>query len=110
MMKAPDEHLPFSNSAISAPLRTRMDADPTGEKIAIIVTLRESDANQADPGGAVQRPKEQVKAFLKGLGYDTQESDFYVFAELPPADIEKLAGQIESVFQIWPDEEVRKHI
>ena len=94
---------------ISPPVRKEMEAqDPARPApIAVIITLVES---KTDPASGVSGSKKQVREFLEKLGYTPQESDFFLFARLLPADIEALADKRNWVYQIWKDETCYAHL
>ena len=73
----------------------------------MIITLRES-RKAAELGVGPQ--KEAIKKFLTDRKYQVQESDFFLFARLLPADIEALAENKDLVYQIWNDETCYAHI
>jgi serine protease AprX len=94
---------------VSPPVRQQMDAqDPAHPApIAVIITLRES---KNEPQRGVSGSKQHVREFLEQRSYTVQESDFFVFARLLPADIDALANQKDWVYQIWKDETCYAHL
>jgi serine protease AprX len=109
MPEAPGEPK-FKSFVISPPVRKEMEkqADkPKAEPIPVIVSLRESKTN---PERGVEASKEALKAFLRGLGYEVTESEFYLFARLLPQHIELLAEKKEFVYQIWKDDTCVAHL
>jgi len=103
-------HRPQMKSfSISPPVRKEMDAqDPAHPvPIAVIITLWES---RSDPQGGVTASKKRAREFLEQRKYTVGESDFYLFAQLLPADIEDLADQKDTVYQIWKDQTCYAHL
>ena len=99
----------FKNFLISPPVRDEIaKQDPANpEPIPVIIALVE---HSSSPTPGVAQSKELVKAFLKERGYQTGESDFYVFARLRPKDIQDLAEKREWVYLIWKDETTYSHL
>jgi serine protease AprX len=77
------------------------------EPIPVIISLLES---REAPQQGIGPSKEKVKAFLAARGIATRESDFYVFASLPPDVIKELAKLKEAVDKIWRDDTCRAHL
>ena len=77
------------------------------ERISVIVSLKDSATH---PELGVQESKEKVKDFLRDKTDRLSESDFYVFADLYPEDIKKLAELRQYVYQIWRDETTYAHL
>ncbi|HUI57705.1 MAG TPA: S8 family peptidase [Bryobacteraceae bacterium] len=102
-------HPQLKSFLVSPPVRKEMDAqDPAHPTpIAVIITLRQS---KTDPSRGVSASKQRVREFLEQRHYTVQESDFYVFASLLPADIDALAEKKEWVHQIWKDEKCYAHL
>ncbi len=94
---------------VSPPVRQAMEASRAGGAAAIpvIVSLRES-AERPELG--VAPSKEKVKAALAARGIAFRESDFYVFAALPPDVIDELAGMKDVVERVWRDHVCYAHV
>jgi len=102
-------HPQLKSFLVSPPVRKEMDAqDPAHPApIPVIITLRQS---KTDPSRGVAVSKQRVREFLEQRHYTVQESDFYVFASLLPADIDALAEKKDWVHQIWKDEKCYAHL
>ena len=94
---------------IAVPVRKEIEAqDKNNPKpIPVIIAVRES---KQPPGLGVGPSKQRVREYLESKNYHVDESDFYVFARLLPADIEGLASQTDWVYQIWKDETCHAHL
>jgi subtilisin family serine protease len=107
-----DPHQPpqLRSFRISPPVRREMEARKTGRKdepIRVIISLNES-ADAPDKG--ILPSKEKVKAFLTQRNIPFRESDFYVFASLPPAIVEELSKLHDAVDKIWRDDTCHAHL
>jgi subtilisin family serine protease len=105
-----EPHAPQLKSfKISPPVRKEMDAqDPAHPApIAVIISLRES---KTEPERGLSGSKQHVRDFLQQRGYTAQESDFFVFARVLPADLDALSGEKDWVYQIWKDETCYAHL
>ena len=91
---------------ISPAVREDM-ASKASAAIAVIISLLESrDA----PEKGIQPSKDAVKQFLTARGVSFRESEFYVFATLPPALIDDLAAMRSVVDKIWRDDTCHAHV
>src|SRR5260370_5553698 len=95
----------FKSFLISRPVQKEMAAqDPAHPApIPVIITVVE------DRSGVVNS-KKSSRAFLEEKKYEIRASDFYIFAELLPADIRELAAKRDWVSLIWKDETIRAHL
>jgi serine protease AprX len=104
-------HIPsFKSFIVSAPVRRDMEAQSGAaapKPIPVIISLRDS---QEHPELGVGPAKNQVRAFLDTHTIKFDESDFYLFAALIPAQIEELARLSKWVYQIWRDEAIFGHL
>jgi serine protease AprX len=94
---------------IAPPVKAAMQAAATPDTtIAVIISLVES---QEKPEDALAPSKAAVKSRIQKLTYPThlRESDFYIFADLKPADILALASTPD-VYQIWLDDRCEMHL
>jgi len=98
----------LKNFVIARSVQNAMEGQKEGgERISVIVSLRDSPDH---PELGVQESKEKVKEFLRDKTDRLSESDFYVFANLYPEDIKKLAELRQYVYQIWTDETTYAHL
>ena len=106
MAAAPGHRLELKAFRISPPVRQDMEASG-GTAIAVIISLQHS---REAPDKGVQPSKDTVKQFLAARGVTFRESDFYVFATLPPDVIRDLATMRDVVDKIWRDETCRAQL
>jgi serine protease AprX len=95
---------------VAPPVRMEMDAQQKPAPIAVIISLNE-DPNHPELG--VQPAREAIRKLLLDLGHDPKDirdSDFYLFANLLPSEIEQLEKVPQWVYQIWKDEQIRAHL
>ena len=94
---------------ISPPVRAAMETSRAGgpAAIAVIVSLRESLER---PELGVGPSKDKVKAALAAKSIPFRESDFYIFAALPPEIIDELAGMKDAVERVWRDHTCYAHL
>jgi serine protease AprX len=105
---------------ISPPVRERMDAGASGDRIPVIISLVQVETG---PEQGVSFAKRKVKEFLKCIGYvvddssdqaapekKIRESDFYIFASLTADDITAVANLRDWVHRIWMDEKTSTHL
>jgi serine protease AprX len=92
---------------VSPPVREAMQAQTVPQPIPVIITLNESKDH---PELGMTGSRDRVKQILQSRGIAFRESDFYIFADLLPADIEVLALEPAAVYQIWKDETCRTHL
>jgi serine protease AprX len=92
---------------VSPPVREAMQAQTAPQPIPVIITLNESKDH---PELGMTGSRDRVRQILQSRGIAFRESDFYIFADLLPADIEVLALEPAAVYQIWKDETCRTHL
>lgn len=94
---------------VSPPVKKAIEEQSAPARIPVII----SPVETADhPELGLAPAKARIREVLQGVGYDARlrESDFYLFAELMPADIQRLAEMRDSVYQIWSDETCYAHL
>ena len=101
----------FKDFVVAPPVRKLIDdarekggAPPL---IPVIISLRESEK---EPQKGIGPAKEVVHNFLKKLGRQGRESEYYIFTGLLPAEIEELEKLSDLVYQIWTDEQCEAHL
>jgi serine protease AprX len=108
-MASRPNHPQLKSFMISPPVQAEIAAqDPAHpEPIAVIITLKQS---KTEPQSGVQSSKKHLREFLEARNYIVQESDFYIFARLLPADIEALVEKKDWVYHIWKDQTCYAHL
>jgi serine protease AprX len=127
-----EQHFNLSNFVIAPNLKREMGEDPN-RLIPVIISFQEpnnksnpavlakreqaagdaAEGRKADekPGKGIAESKQIVRNYLRDLGFRSQESDFYLFARLNAAAINKLAEEQKlRIYQIWKDDEVNAHL
>jgi serine protease AprX len=92
---------------ISPPVRQQMEAAGGSGSVAVIISLEHS---REAPEKGIQPSKDRVIETLKPRGIHVRESDFYVFATVPPDVIRELAAMRGVVDKIWRDETCSAHV
>jgi subtilisin family serine protease len=100
----------FKDFVIAPTVRKRME-DVRDKKIEppipVIISLSES---KAEPQKGIGPSKDVVRKFLKEHNRPYRESEYYIFANLMPEEIEGLERLSEFVYQIWTDETCGAHL
>jgi serine protease AprX len=92
---------------ISPPVRVEMNRVGPEGRVSVIISPAEDKQN---PENGITTSIKAIKEHLgTGPGENVRDSDFYVFANLRPKQIEELAARPE-VWQIWLDHETKAHL
>ena len=109
-IKTPVNKLEFARRLVSPPVREAMQAasaEGAAEPLVRVI-ISPSEASE-HPERGVQPSKEALLEILKE--FKPQQSQFYVFAKLPPAKINELATlHVPLIDHIWKDQKCEAHL